>query len=107
MLFAVTGIEQFADTDYLKRVGERIVNLERAFIVREGFNREQDTLPKRILKEPLLTRGAPGEGQLVRNLDTFLDRYYEIRGWTKDGIPSQEKLKDLGLDFVLKDMASF
>jgi aldehyde:ferredoxin oxidoreductase len=105
MLVAATGIELFADSSYLQRVGERIVNLERAFIVREGFTRKQDTLPKRLMSEPLLTRGAPGEGQVVRGLDKFLDRYYGIRGWTKDGIPSQEKLKELGLDFALKDMA--
>jgi aldehyde:ferredoxin oxidoreductase len=69
MLAAVTGIEQFEDIDYLNSVGERIVNMERAFIVREGFTRKDDTFPIRITNEPLLTRGAPGEGQIVRNLD--------------------------------------
>jgi len=34
----------------------------------------------------------------------FLDEYYSLRGWTKEGIPDPEKLKELGLDFVLKDM---
>ncbi|MFH0821106.1 MAG: aldehyde ferredoxin oxidoreductase family protein [Pseudomonadota bacterium] len=104
MLAAASGIERFADFNHLKRVGERIVNLERAFIVREGFDRRQDALPKRITSEPLLTRGAPGDGQVVRNQDRFLDRYYEIRGWTKNGVPSQDKLKALGLDFATKDM---
>ncbi len=104
MLVAVTGIDQFADSDHLCQVGERIVNLERAFNVREGFNRKQDTLPQRILSEPLLTRGAPGEGQIVRELDRFLDRYYQIRGWTKEGIPSPQKLNELGLDHVLNDI---
>jgi len=104
MLTAVTGIDQFADYGYLQQVGERIINLERAFNVREGFNRQHDTLPQRMLNEPLLTRGAPGEGQMVRNLDEFLDRYYQIRGWTKEGIPSPEKLNELGLGYVPLDM---
>ena len=101
MLSAVTGIEQFENIDYLKSVGERIVNLERAFIVREGFTRKEDTLPIRITNEPLLTRGAPGEGQVVRNLDGFLDRYYQLRGWTQEGVPSTQKLTELGIDVAL------
>ena len=104
MLAAATGVEQFADIDYLKRVGERIVNLERVFNVREDFNRKQDTLPRRIRSEPLLTRGAPGDGKMVGNLDKFLDRYYQIRGWTKEGVPSSQKLNELGLGYVLNDI---
>lgn len=103
MLVAVTGISQFADLDYLYHVGERIVNLERAFNVREGFNRKQDTLPVRLTREPLITKGAPGNGQIVRELDKFLDRYYQLRGWTKQGIPSSQKLIELNLDYVLND----
>ena len=105
MLIAATGIEQIANSGYLQLVGERIVNLERAFNVREGFRRENDKLPQRMLNEPLHTRGAPGEGQMIRNLDKSLDRYYEIRGWTPEGIPSPQKLNELGLSYVLKDMA--
>jgi len=97
MIAAVRGIDQFADNNYLLRVGERIYNLERVFNVREGFSRKQDTLPQRMLTEPLRTRGAPGEGQIVRNQNNFLDRYYQIRGWTKEGIPSSQKLEELGL----------
>ncbi len=104
MLAAVTGIDQFADNEYLSRVGERIVNLERAFNVREGFRRQQDALPPRMLSEPLHTGEAPGEGQTIREQEQFLDRYYECRGWTGDGIPSPRKLNDLGLDYVVKDM---
>jgi aldehyde:ferredoxin oxidoreductase len=79
-------------------------NLERAFNVREGFSRKQDTLPERMRTEPLHTRRAKGEGQMVSHQDEFLDKYYQLRGWTKEGIPSAEKLKELHLDFVLKDM---
>ncbi len=104
MLVAVRGMDELADNDHLLKVGERILNLERAFNVREGFTREQDTLPQRMLTEPLHTREAPGEGQVVRNQDKFLDQYYQIRGWTKEGIPTPEKLKELGLNQVLDDI---
>ena len=104
MLFAATGIDQILEPGHLQRVGERIVNLERAFNVRNGFRRKHDTLPQRFLKEPLKTKGAPGEGQMIKALDRFLDQYYELRGWTKEGIPSGRKLKELGLDDVVKDM---
>jgi aldehyde:ferredoxin oxidoreductase len=104
MLVAATGIDEIADPSYLRWVGDRIVNLERAFNVRDGFRREHDTFPQRMLTEPLHTRSAPGEGQMIRNLGKFLDRYYAIRGWAPEGIPSPQKLNELGLSYVLKDM---
>jgi aldehyde:ferredoxin oxidoreductase len=105
LLSAARGISEFTDEKYLWKVGERIFNLERAFNIREGFNRQQDTLPQRMLTEPLHTRGAPGEGQIVSQQDKFLDKYYELRGWSKNGIPSAAKLNELGLGFAVKDMS--
>lgn len=107
LLAAARGIDTFADNDYLNRVGERVFNLERAFNIRAGFYRKQDTLPKRMLTEPLHTREAMGEGQIVGHQDEFLDKYYQLRGWMKDGIPTDKRLKDLGLDFAVKDMKKF
>jgi aldehyde:ferredoxin oxidoreductase len=97
MLAASTGVRQFADFAYLKKVGERIINMERSFIVREGFNRQQDVLPRRILTEPLSFEGAPGGGSVVKDMQGFLDRYYAIRGWTPEGAPSEQKLAELGI----------
>jgi aldehyde:ferredoxin oxidoreductase len=104
MVAAARGIDKYTDAD-LARVGERMFNLERVFNIREGFGRKQDTLPGRILTEPLHTREAKGEGQIVGHQDEFLDKYYRLRGWTKDGIPTEKKLKELGLDFTMKDTA--
>ena len=104
MVAAARGIEKYTDNAYLAKVGERMFNLERAFNVREGFGRKQDTLPKRMLTEPLHTREAKGEGQIVSHQDEFLDKYYQLRGWTKDGIPTAPKLKELGLDLAVKDI---
>ena len=97
MLTAARGFEEFSDINHLHLLGDRIYNLERLFNLREGFSRKDDSLPKRMLTEPLHTRGAPGEGEIVRNQDGFLDRYYQMRGWSREGIPSSEKLQELGL----------
>ena len=102
MLAASRGMKKLADNDLLNKVGDRIINLERAFNVREGMGRRNDTLPPRILKEPLHTRGAQGEGQTVSHQDEFLDKYYALRGWSKDGVPLPETLEALGLGFASK-----
>jgi aldehyde:ferredoxin oxidoreductase len=106
MLVAARGYDEFADADYLSRVGARIFNLERVFNVRQGLARKDDTLPRRMLTEPLHTNGAPGEGQVVRSQDAFLDRYYALRGWTSEGVPTLKKLSELGLGAVASGLAA-
>jgi aldehyde:ferredoxin oxidoreductase len=102
MLAAARGIEKLADNDYLAEVGDRIINLERVYNLREGKGRNDDFLPERLRTEPLQTRGAPGEGQVVGQHDEFLDKYYELRGWSREGVPLPEKLEKLGLGFTAK-----
>jgi len=102
LLAASTGVKESADPNYLLKVGSRILNMERAFNIRQGIGREQDTLPVRMLTENLLVDGLPVEGARVRDMQGFLDRYYEVRGWTNQGAPSPEKIKELGLDYILK-----
>lgn len=90
------GIEEF------RKAGERIYNLERAFNIREGLTRADDTLPKRLLEEPLPE--GPAQGQ-VNNLEILLDAYYEFRGWDKTtGKPTSEKLKELDLEDVIEQI---
>jgi aldehyde:ferredoxin oxidoreductase len=105
LLAVATGIKDSADIGYLWKVGERIVNLERAFNVREGFGRKDDKLPPRILSEPLHTYDAIGEGEIVREMEPFLDRYYELRGWNKNGIPTTKKLAELKLEEMAKGIS--
>jgi aldehyde:ferredoxin oxidoreductase len=90
-----TGFE-FTPEDYV-RTGERIWNLTRLLAVRNGISRKDDTLPPRIMKDPMPAGPAKGELISQKTLDTMLDEYYELRGWDKDGIPTEEKLKELGL----------
>jgi aldehyde:ferredoxin oxidoreductase len=103
LLAAARGIDKLADNNYLAMVGDRIINLERAFNLREGKGRRDDTLPRRVLTEPLHTRGAQGEGQVVSQQNEFLDEYYRLRGWNREGVPLPPKLEDLGLGFAVKE----
>ena len=98
-LLAATGIKEFADVANLMEIGERIVCLERCFNVREGFTRKDDTLPRRMFSEPLRHAG-PAENQTFERLDRLLDEYYEAAGYTREGIPTVKKLKDLGIEEV-------
>ena len=78
----------------LAEVGERIWNLERQFNLAAGFTAEDDMLPKRLLKDAAKT--GPAEG-LVNGLDKMLPEYYELRGWTKEGVPTNETVSRLAL----------
>ena len=106
LLVAATGLEEFGDPAYVDRVGERVLCLERAYNIREGFSRKDDTLPERFLTEPLEDAGL-ATGEIVRNLDGLIDEYYDASGYTRDGIPTPQKLKELGLEKVIPDMERF
>ena len=92
LLVAATGVDYTEEN--VELAGERVYNLERLFNLRAGLTGADDTLPKRILEVPLLKGEA--EGKLPR-LDVLLPEYYELRGWDKNGVPTPEKLDQLGL----------
>jgi aldehyde:ferredoxin oxidoreductase len=95
LLSAVTGWDYTSEEVY--KVGERIWNAERCFnILAFGDRREFDTLPRRLLEEPMPEGPAAGH---VTSLDEMLDAYYETRGW-RDGRPTAEKLEELGLKWM-------
>ena len=104
MLVAATGIGEYEDRGFRSVMGERIFNMERAFILRQGTTAADDTLPKRVQTEPLHTLGMPGEGQMIRHLPEVIQAYYRYRGWTEDGFPTKEKLGMPGLDFIVPDL---
>ena len=100
MLNAATGVEMVAEE--FTRLGERVWNLVRMFNVREGFTREDDVLPWRFLNEPLPSGIAEGQRLTREQLECMLDEYFVLRGWNKTtGIPTREKLKELGLEFAV------
>lgn len=97
----VTGLEM-SDKDMMF-IGERIVNLEHAYNIREGWFRKDDTLPERFLQETL--PDGPAKGQVV-NLEPMLSEYYSIRGWNNLGLPTKIKLLELGLEKAATELES-
>jgi len=75
-------------------MGERIWNMEREFNNAAGFTAKDDTLPPRMLTEPAKT--GPHKGK-VAELGKMLPEYYQVRGWTPEGVPTPETRVRLGL----------
>jgi aldehyde:ferredoxin oxidoreductase len=97
-LEAATGMEM--PVERLKRVGERIYNLQRCYNAWHGVGRADDRLPRRFTEEPSPSGNA--EGQVVE-LETMLEGYYALRGWDPEtGWPTPEKLRELGLDEAIE-----
>ncbi len=95
MVRAITGWD--VTVEELERIGERIVNLERAFNVREGVGRHADVLPWKVMHEPIPDGPSAGMYCPPAELAGMLDEYYRLRGWTTDGVPTPERLAALGL----------
>jgi aldehyde:ferredoxin oxidoreductase len=101
-----TGIQMTPEE--LIKAGERINNLARLLNIREGKGtREYDTLPPKIMSVPVPDEGV-AKGAVVnkKEFDIGLDDYYEVRGWTSEGIPTMEKLNQLGLSdlaYIVED----
>jgi aldehyde:ferredoxin oxidoreductase len=120
MLSAATGAD-FFESESLLLAGRRIINLEKAFNVREGATREQDCLPHRLMNEVLpqtsakdddRSKAAPDRPSPVKEsinsrayLDRMLDEYYELHGWEKTtGLPRCKTLGDLDLGDVAAEL---
>ena len=95
MVRAITGWD--VTVEELERVGERIVNLERLFNVREGVRRAQDTLPWRVMHEPIPEGPSAGMSCPPEELAAMLDDYYALRGWDAEGVPTASRLATLDL----------
>ena len=86
-----TGVE-YTPEDILE-AAERVYNLERIFLLKAGST--EDTLPPKMLNEPLPDGPAKGH---VNRLSEMLPEFYEVRGWDENGVPTEEKLKELGIN---------
>ena len=80
--------------EYMMEVGERIWNMERLFNNRAGFTHKDDNLPPRLVNEAAKTGPAKG---LVNGLAKMLPEYYQLRGWTAEGVPTNATLSRLAL----------
>ena len=89
----------------LMKVGERRLNLMRAFNAREGFTREDDVLPPK-LSQP--KQGGPSDGAFIdpAELEKAKDTYYAMCGWDNNGIPTRARLEELGLGWVAETIGA-
>lgn len=99
LMSAVTGVE-FDESD-LTRIAQRTIHLVRAYNVRSGMRRRDDSVSKVFFRAE-----AP---EPFRTLDPekfagWIDRYYELRGWDRNGVPTAEALAAAGLDDIREDL---
>lgn len=91
----------------LVQAGERIINLERAYNIREGATRKDDTIPARLLNEPVPDGIHAGMRTDQTQLDIMLDEYYDVRKWDKKtGWPFKESLERLDLQEIKEQLLS-
>jgi len=95
ILRAVTGWD--IDADEVQTIGERIYNLERMFNLREGVTSDDDTLPKRVMKEPIPDGPLAGARCSAEELLEMRSAFYKMRGWDESGVPTRETLQRLGI----------
>ena len=98
MINAVTGWG--VTVDELQEVGARRLNLFRVFNVREGFGRKDDKLPKRFFKALKGTGPTAGIALTHEEIDTAIDEYYKLAGWTEEGVPTSETLKQHDIEWA-------
>ncbi|MFX1285296.1 MAG: aldehyde ferredoxin oxidoreductase family protein [Promethearchaeota archaeon] len=93
-MLSIVHQKEYSQSEFMK-IGERIWNLERIFNLKAGFNAKDDSLPKRLLEEPLTVGSSRNR---VVKLHEMLPEYYEIRGWDENGVPTKEKIAQLEID---------
>lgn len=100
---ALTGLE--ADPEWWAQTGDRIYNVERAFLVREGVRKKDDVRIPKKFQTPL--ESGPGKGKALTPeiVEVLMTDYYRARGWDEDGVPTREKLESLGLPDVADELA--
>jgi len=99
----IQGITGWRTSLYeLMKVGQRRLNMMRAFNAREGITSADDVLPKKMLAVPL--KGGPTDGIAISEKKFLAARklYYEMAGWDEEGVPTRGKLAELGLEWVVE-----
>lgn len=97
-----TGID--ITPEELAQVGERVWNLKKAFNIREGWTRADDTLPPRVLNDPIPAGPSKGSYVTAEELDMLIADYYQARGWTEEGLIPRSKLIELGLEDIADEI---
>jgi aldehyde:ferredoxin oxidoreductase len=98
MVRAVTGWD--LTIDELMEVGRRRLDLFRTFNAREGFGRKDDKLPKKFFKALKGTGPTTDFALTHEEVDSAIDHYYKLAGWTSDGVPTRETLKKHDIEWA-------
>lgn len=99
LISAATGMQ--IDESELTRIARRVINLGRVYNLRAGLTRADDSLPERYFQIP----ASPGKWKPDHTLfNKWVDRWYEIKGWDKYGIPTAGTLEEVGLDYVVPEL---
>lgn len=102
LINATTGWDfQYEDIDL---IGERTHTIKKAFNIREGWKREDDTLPYRWMHDPMKEGPSAGHVVTAEELEYMKDLYYKAKGWTNEGLIPKEKLIQLGMDDVAEEI---
>jgi aldehyde:ferredoxin oxidoreductase len=104
IISAVTGWD--LNNDDMQTLCERVASLIRVFNIREGARRQNDTLAPRSF-QPDLSGSGVGKVLTQEMLSEMLSEYYNLRGWDKDGVPTQEMLVKLGMSDVADELAKY
>jgi len=99
MISSVTGWD--ITVDELMEVGRRRLNLFRVFNAREGFGRKDDKLPKKFFKALKGTGPTAGFALTHEEIDSAIDTYYKLAGWTSDGMPTPQTLEKLDIAWAI------
>jgi len=99
----ITGIKM--DAKELFMAGERIVNMKKIFNIRQGWTRKDDRLPPRIMYDPIPDGASKGSRVTPKEFELVLEDYYQERGWdVKTGLPTKQRLKELGLEDLAEEI---
>jgi aldehyde:ferredoxin oxidoreductase len=90
------------NSDSISKFGQRVDTLTRLFNLREGFSRADDSIPPKFWIAQT-TGNAKGRKAFIdeEDFERSLDKYYELRGWDSEGIPTKETITSLGLDTLV------
>lgn len=95
LLEKITGLN--FNPDDLMKLGEKISNINRMYNIKNGRTRKEDTLPPRFFKEKHLAGLFEGKYLTEEIFHQWLDLYYQVRGWDKEGVPTDQKLAEFNI----------
>ncbi len=103
LISSSTGLD--IDEKGIYKAADRINNIERAYLVREGITRKDDTIHGRAMEEPIPSGPHKGKRLDKKKFEGMVDEYYDVVGWDKkNGFPTRKTLEGLGLKDVADEL---